>query len=224
MKVSINGSQHHYNPNYNAQNPNANGWSKQNNDAFKIESIGGVKVFIKRFQKAEDKIPGYHFLISIKNKRINALPMIYDLVETQDKNIPNTPVFYLFQECIEGKTFEERLMNGNFSFSPYTLMDQLYDAFRSIHDHGYWFTDFVEKNIFHSNDGNFYLIDLDSVAPLTILPNSDDPFLTRISKNYKIVVSNYFYKEKLNYDWNFIKDNLKGNTINYLELFVFIHK
>lgn len=219
MKVSINNRLCDFIPRYNPKSPKDNGWEKQNQDAFKVCKINKIDIFVKRFEKKVKYIPGYPFLVKTKNQKLPFLPMTHDLITT---NEDGKEVTYLFQEVIKGKTLEAVMRHGVFSVNPHRFMRNIYSALFSIVKEGFWYTDFVEKNIFVGDDGNCYLIDLDSVAPLSILPNQDCFELSQINKNYKIVVSTYFYRDTFNYQFPSIAKNLRGDTINFLELFVFM--
>lgn len=220
MKVFINNQRYDFESDYDLMRPSNNGWSKQNQDAFKITKIGDTMVFVKRFDKSANKIVGCNFLRQVQNAKIPFLPMIYDLVSVQENG---REVTYLFQETLNGNTFEEYITNGQkITLNPYRLMENLYHAFKSILKKGFWYTDFVPKNIFVGQDGNFYLIDLDSVAPLNILPNADCAELSNVDRRYKIAVSKYVYRDILKYNYATIRDNLTGDTINFLELFIFL--
>ena len=219
MKININGKITDFDSGYNAHRPSSNGWQKQNIDAFKILSLNDIKVFVKRFEKDKTAIPGYHYIIKTKNKKLPNLPIIYDFVSTTENN---KSVSYLFQEALEGLTLEEIIHNHIFNFNPIKFSKNIYSALESISKNGFWFSDFVEKNIFIANNGDYYLIDLDSVVPLSIMPCEDTPILSSVNKNYKIAVFNYFYKETFKYPFTYIRQNLRGDTINFLELFVLV--
>lgn len=220
MRVQINQMDCNFETDYNPQRPAQNGWKKQNQDAFKICQLGGKDVFIKRFDKHENAIPGYHFLIKVKNQKMIGLPMIYDIISVMEGG---KSVVYLFQEVLKGKTLEERIHQDEyFIYDIQKIIKDLHVALSFIFGYGYWFADFVEKNIFVGDDGNYYLIDLDSVVSLSVLPNSDSPELSCINKNYKIAVSTYCYRDILGYPYSHIAQNLRGDTINILELLILI--
>ncbi len=219
MKVNLNNKVYDFDSGYNQNKPSDNGWQKQNQDAFKIAVINGTKVFVKRFEKEKNLIPGYHYIIKTKNKKYSNLPIIFDFVTITENG---KSVSYLFQEVLEGYTLEEIMHNDVFNFNPLKFVRQIYSALNDITKNGYWFSDFIEKNIFIANNGDYYLIDLDSVVPLAIMPCEDDPILSNVNKNYKIAVFNYWYRDTFNYPFTYIRQNLRGDTINFLELFVFV--
>ena len=219
MKVNLNNKESDFVSGYNNNRPSDNGWQKQNQDAFKIAVINGTRVFVKRFEKAKNSIPGYHYIIKTRNKKYNNLPVIYDFVTISENG---KSVSYLFQEVLEGYTLEEIMHNDIFNFNPLKFVRQIYSALTDITKNGYWFSDFIEKNIFIANNGDYFLIDLDSVVPLAIMPCEDDPILSNVNKNYKIAVFNYWYKETFKYPFTYIRHYLRGDTINFLELFVFV--
>jgi len=219
MKINIADQWSEYTPDYNPFKPSDNGWQKQNQDAFKITNINGVKVFIKRFEKGENSIPGYNFLINKKNVKFSNLPTIYDFVTITENN---KSVSYLFQQFLEGRTLAEVLKQEKFIFNPIKFVEQIYSALDDISKSGHWYSDFVEKNIFITAEGNYYLIDLDSVIILPILPCEDSPLLSSVSRDYKIAVFTYWYRDTLNYSFDYIRTNLRGDVVNILELFVWI--
>jgi hypothetical protein len=219
MKIIINGKSCDFISGFNPHKPSNNGWQKQNQDAFKFITVQGINVFVKRFEKDKNLIPGYQFIIRSKNKKLPNIPTIYDFVTTTENS---KTVCYLFQEALEGSTLEEIINKGIFDFNPYKFTRHLYNALESINNNGFWFSDFVEKNIFIAKNGDYYLIDIDSVVPLSVLPCEGSPILSGVNNNYKIAVFNYFYKETFKYPFAYIKRNLRGNTINFLELFVLV--
>jgi hypothetical protein len=219
MIVNVDDINFTYTSDYNILKPSDNGWKKQNQDSFKFIMLGGKRVFVKRFDKEPKYISGFDFLQKVKNKKYPYLPKIYDLIKVSESN---NDIYYLFQEALSGDTLEENVKKSVFFLNPKKFASQIYTAFSTISDHGFWFTDFIEKNIFIANDGNYYLIDLDSVAPLSVKPNEDHHFISSTNKNYIIAVSKYFYKDFLSYDFKIISQNLRGNTVNYLQLFIYI--
>jgi len=46
-------------------------------------------------------------------------------------------------------------------------------ALQAIHKRGFWYADFIEKNIFCDKSGRFFLIDLDSTQPESSVPDTD---------------------------------------------------
>lgn len=221
MKVTIKNQIINFIPDYNPNKPSENGWKKQNQDAFKICNIGKQRIFVKRFEKNEEQIPGYQFLVKTQKKQLSNLPITHDIITVTEHN---KSVTYLFQEVLLGETLEEVIKSkkATLNYDPQKFTKDLYNALSSISQYGYWYTDFVEKNIFVGDSGSYYLIDLDSVAPLSLLPNKDSPELSLVNKNYKIAVSTYWYRDTLNYPFPYIANNLRGDTINFLELFVLI--
>lgn len=219
MKVLIKNKTCNFSPNYNPHKPSDNGWMKQNQDNFKICTIGGERVFVKRFEKETKYISGYKFLQRVKNKRLPFLPVTYDLVTIKEEG---KNVTYLFQEVIKGKTLDEVIKDKNnaiFNFNSQRFTSNIYNALLAITREGFWYTDFVEKNIFVGNDGNCYLIDLDSVIRISVLPNKDT---SQVNRNYQIAVFTYWYRDVLKYDYTYIGNNLKGDTLNFLQLFIFV--
>lgn len=216
MKVIIKNKSYNFLPGFNSHKPSDNGWKKQNQDNFKFCAIGGINVFIKRFEKEVKHISGYKFLQKVKNKKLPFLPTTYDLVTVRENG---KSVTYIFQEVLKGKTLEEVIEDGVFNFNPQLFIDNIYSALETITNEGFWYADFVEKNIFVGNDGSCYLIDLDSVVPISVLPNND---ISQVNRNYQIAIFTYWYRDVLKYNFTDIGNNLRGDTLNFLQLFVFI--
>lgn len=219
MKIRIKNKQYEFDPKYDNLRPKKSGWKRQNTDSFKFEIIGDTEVFIKRFNREYSSIPGIKFLEAILNLKIDGLPTIYDL---QSNLEDNREVFYLFQQSLKGNTLEELIAQNTYNFEPYTFSKQLYYALEAITTKGFWFPDFVPKNIFVTNDKQIYLIDLDSVVSIDVLPLSDNHFLSTIGKQYIGAVGTYWYRNIQKVDYMYLSNNLKGDTINYLMLIILL--
>ncbi|MFJ1432126.1 hypothetical protein ACILD7_03375 [Capnocytophaga canimorsus] len=219
MNVNINNHTFEYHSDFDPFNKSNNGWKKQNVDAYKFQSFGATKVFIKRMESPSKYISGFGFLQKVKGKKFHSLPMIYDLVETREND---KTVYYLFQEAISGRTLEEVMKHDVLKLDIQRFLRDIYEGFEVIRQQGYWFSDFVEKNIFVGDEGGYYLIDLDSVVSLDILPMADHHFLGTINRNYKNAIASFWYKDTFGYSFPLVRDYLKGDTINVLELLIFM--
>ncbi|MFK8284951.1 hypothetical protein ACI75W_09130, partial [Capnocytophaga canis] len=219
MNVNINNYTFEYHSDFDPFNKSNNGWKKQNVDAYKFQSFGTTKVFIKRMESPSKYISGFSFLQKVKGKKFHSLPMIYDLVETREND---KTVYYLFQEAISGRTLEEVMKHDVLKLDIQRFLRDIYEGFEVIRQQGYWFSDFVEKNIFVGDEGGYYLIDLDSVVSLDILPMADHHFLGTINRNYKNAIASFWYKDTFGYSFPLVRDYLKGDTINVLELLIFM--
>ncbi|WP_206675637.1 Sel1-like repeat-containing protein kinase family protein, partial [Capnocytophaga canis] len=219
MNVNINNHTFEYHSDFDPFNKSNNGWKKQNVDAYKFQSFGATKVFIKRMESPSKYISGFGFLQKVKGKKFHSLPMIYDLVETREND---KTVYYLFQEAISGRTLEEVMKHDVLKLNIQRFLRDIYEGFEAIRQQGYWFSDFVEKNIFVGDEGGYYLIDLDSVVSLDILPMADHHFLGTINRNYKNAIASFWYKDTFGYSFPLVRDYLKGDTINVLELLIFM--
>lgn len=206
MKVSIRGTEVDYVSDY----PDGGGWQFSAGDPFKFPvQLAGQPCFIKRFEKKKPEyIPGWDFLQRMKGVQEPNLPMTFDIVKTQEKG---KDIYYLFQEYLEGATVEEQIAKGN-TLNLDKLNSDLFTALASVHRHENWFVDFCEKNIFAANNGNFYLVDLDSTQPLTDAPNND----MFGSKDYWIPVYNFY---RLIRPQSPLKlSDLDGASLNYLQV------
>jgi len=190
------------------------GWHFLSYDPFKTPvSIGEYRCFIKRFQtKKPTDIPGWELLVNIKGKEVSNLPQVFEtkeVVETEKK------ITYVFYEHLEGQTLEQAIAElGNINLQKIT--DDLFSAMRSVHENGFWFSDFCERNIFWEKSGRFLLVDLDSAQPASVFPSND----LYGSKDYWIPVYK-FYKEGL-LQSQIMLSHLNGISLNYLQCVFFI--
>lgn len=219
MKVSIDHIIYDYIPDFNPKNPSENRWRKQNQDSFKFIELGGNKIFVKRFDKDRAHISGYDFLLKIKGQKIAGFPRIYDLTSQEEEGYR---VYYLFQEVLEGDTLENIINHSVLHFNPLLFSLRLYDALNTIISQGFWYTDFVEKNIFIGKDGNAYLIDLDSVASIQEVSPRDKLMSNDVNNNYKGSVCKDWYVDTYHYEASEVLKKIKGDTVNFLELVLLI--
>lgn len=219
MQVKIENKNYDFEPAFNPLRPSENGWKKQNSDSFKFITLDSRNIFVKRFDKDAKYISGYDFIISNLNQNLKNIPKMYDLVSRVENK---QKVYYLFQEALNGDTLEDIINKSDFHFNPQKFAKQIFDALSCLTNKGFWFTDFVEKNIFIGKDGNYYLIDIDSIASNSITPLSDNHFLQTIGKKYIGAVGTYWYRDIQKMQYFFISKNIKGDTINYLMLIMFL--
>ncbi|THU40304.1 hypothetical protein FAM09_10580 [Niastella caeni] len=188
-------------------------WKVSAGDYFKFPvKVGDADCFIKRFDKHDNDISGYKLLLRLKGKKITGLPIVHDVVRIKEGS---KEVLYLFTEYLPGNTLEN-LQRTGYRFLPTKLCEDLFRALQGIHKLGYWFSDFDPKNLYRTDAGDFYLIDLDSTYPLEELPRSK----MFGSKDYWSPVYNY-YRHKLGFTSDEVKQ-LKGDAFNTLHLLYFM--
>ena len=164
MKVEIREREYHYESDF------PEGWKYSRGDYFKFPvEINSYKCFIKRFDRPTKDIPGWELLKELKGRYERNLPRIYDVI-TENEDDKN--VLYVFHEFIEGQTLDS-LISKKFEVKLTELTDDLFNALQAIHKRGFWYADFIEKNIFCDKSGRFFLIDLDSTQPESSVPDTD---------------------------------------------------
>lgn len=212
MQLRIKGLVYNYTSDFKPADMQGNvtrNWKVSAGDYFKFPvPIGPVNCFVKRFAKQSKEISGYNFLQAIKGKKLPGLPEVYDLVHITEEG---KEVIYLFTEYLPGNTIDH-LQREGFSFLPVKLASELFTALQSIHTNGYWFPDFDPKNFFRSTSGDFYIIDLDSVYPLSAQPSP----AMHGSKDYWGPVYDY-YRKYAGFNNDDVK-KIKGDVFNNLNL------
>jgi hypothetical protein len=216
MEVTIEGQALNYTSDFDPIDIQSNvsrNWRVSAGDYFKFPiTIGNHQCFVKRFDRIYTEISGYNFLMRIKGKQLRGLPRIFDLVRVKEGN---KEVLYLFMEFLHGDTLDA-LQRRGFNFVPAELAEDLFHAFASIHANGFWFPDFDPKNLFRSDAGRYYLIDLDSTYAIDLLPQAK----MYGSKDYWSPVYDFF-REKENLSSSEIK-KLRGDIFNGLHLLYFL--
>lgn len=196
------------------------GWKSSSGDPFKFPVWikanppfeGEYPCFIKRFEKKDPaSIPGWELLVKLEHKFEPSLARVHDIASVEEKG---KRIYYVVYEYMEGKTLEN-LITGNTPVDLTKLTNDLFAAFDTLRKYGYWFPDFVEKNIF-SQKGGFVLMDLDSAQPFSRLPHDD----MDVSKDYWALVFDY-YKKVLGYADLKVTD-LSGLSFNYLQVIFLI--
>lgn len=216
MQVDIDGRYYSFIPDFDPVDIQKNvtrNWRVSAGDYFKYPvRIGPVDCFIKRFDKKASEISGYAFLTKIKGILKPGLPFVYDMARVSEGN---REVFYLIMEYIPGDTLEGLQRNG-FEFVPSKLAGDLFTAFQSVHESGYWFPDFDPKNLYRGENGHFYVIDLDSSYPLKTLPQNK----MFGSKDYWSPVYSY-YRDYEKFTPDLLKE-IRGDVMNMLQLLFFL--
>ncbi|TDH27269.1 hypothetical protein EXU57_06675 [Segetibacter sp. 3557_3] len=186
------------------------GWHFSKGDYFKFPvEIGIHKCFIKRFKiKSPENISGWKFLEQIRGKYAANLPRVHDIVCEQELG---TDIYYVFYEYIDGETLHHIIgMHGEINLE--RLTDDLFNALHSLHQAGFWFADFDERNIFCNRQHSFYLVDIDSVQPLTLRPGAD----MWGNRDYWVLVLE-FYKRILD-KRAIVPADIPGDCLNHLQV------
>lgn len=203
MEVRINGISNEYTSDY------PDGWRNKFNDYFKYPvELGGHSLFVKRFEKSP---LAFDLLRALKDGYSTVgMPDIYAFKYSKKESC-----FYLFQEYIAGVEFGQK-MEGILSFDLQDYAFQVFKALEFIHVQGFWHTDFTEENLLIGGNKNFYLIDIDSCRPLSVIASSDNikdaSFSASIFANLKRIKPSFEFGD------------LDGSQINVLQLiFSIIH-
>lgn len=189
-------------------------WFFSAGDYFKFPvEIGKNKCFVKRFEKkSPESVSGWLFMTSLKGKYEKNLPRLHDIVTVKEKN---KDVQYIFYDFIEGTTLD-KLSTPPAEIDLQKLTDDIFNALNAVHKYKFWFADFCEKNIFCKNNGQFFLVDLDSVQPDSIAPNNE----IYGSKDYWVVVYK-FYTHILGFEDLKLSD-IDGKLLNKLQVIFLI--
>jgi hypothetical protein len=208
MKVVIKEREFEYQSDY------PNDWYYSAGDYFKFPvEIGKNKCFVKRFEKkSPESVSGWLFMNALKGKYEKNLPRLHDIVTVSEKN---KDVQYIFYDFIEGTTLD-KIPTPPSEINLQKLTDDIFNALNAVHKYNFWFADFCEKNIFCKNNGQFFLVDLDSVQPNSIAPNND----IYGSKDYWVVVYK-FYNDILGMEDLKLSD-IDGKLLNKLQVIFLI--
>jgi serine/threonine protein kinase len=214
MQVSIKGTDYVFEP------ENVKWQIKR--DEYAFVQFGELKCFAKRYKGNPPS--GWGLMISMKNKKADNIPTVYDAIEV----ISGTnKTYYVFIEFISGCTLKEYILNGDIP-NPSIVFTHLFKTLNQLHENGYWFSDFNEENIFVGSGlmKKFYLIDTDSCWSKDILPShipNARGGLPGASQNIGRFVLDYYktYLPTLNIQ-NY--NQLKGANFNHLQLLVLISK
>jgi hypothetical protein len=185
------------------------GWQFSSGDDFKFPvKIDRYSCFIKRFVRKPERITGWGLLQDLKGVSRPGLPRVYDIVPSEEDG---KEIRYVFYECMKGDTLDNLIREGVVPDIA-RLTDDLFKALASIHRHDHWFSDFCEKNIFCTKDGRFFLIDLDSAHPSSVLPDND----MYGNKEYWALVFSFFVQKAGLRD--FKPADIPGPLFNYLQV------
>lgn len=210
MNVTINGTTYDYEPNFEPSE-----WKMQAGAYFKFPVlIGKHHCFVKRFQH---KPCGWDLVQKLIGETQDYLPKVY---ATQEVIENNKTIYYFVTEFLEGSILSDLLPKRNLVGIKF-LSSHLVKSLQAIHNKGYWFADFCEKNIYWASKTNKYvLIDLDSCEPLNVKPshepNTEGYIPGQEFANWTIS----FYREVLDYD-DVEFSTLNGRLLNFCQL-VFI--
>lgn len=140
--------------------PNIQKWFKQNPPAeFCVTELGQVACFVKR---QKQQFSGWGLLVkAISDEQIKGAPRVISIAMDDGYH-------YYFTERLDGETLDEfRKKNHVSNLDLKKLVSDIFIAFRSINQHGYWYSDLCAKNIFVMKSKGFSLIDLDSCIAST---------------------------------------------------------
>ena len=189
---------------------------KQKRDFFAIETLSGIKCFMKKYNK---KPSAWDLAVSLIGQSGTNMPMVYDAVF--DRTSRN---YYVFFEYIKGTTLKEYILNGDVP-DPLTVFSHIYLALNAIHSKGYWFSDFNEENIFVTAGfiKKFILIDIDSCWKTSIRPNpisDQEGGIPGAAQNIGKHILNYYKKYLPPKQGIVTYKDIPGMNFNYLQLLV----
>lgn len=202
------------------QPPEYKEWQVKRNDPFTFLKIGNTDCFVKSFAQQPS---GWGLMQALKGVETDGngtnssarLPVVFGAFEVvQDGQI----IYYLILERLEGLTLKEHVMR-NKAFNAAGLFEDIFKALKFLHDRGYWFGDLNEENIFCTDSGRYYLIDIDSCWPHQTWPCADTSApggLPGHAQEYAGIVLD-FYRKILRHQ-HFTFDRLTGKNLNQLQL------
>jgi len=195
--------------------PNKIDWI-QKRDLFAIETLDGIKCFMKKYSK---KPSAWDLAVSLIGQTGTNMPMVYDTI--YDKVSKN---YYVFFEYVKGTTLKQYILNGDVP-DPLTVYRHINLALNTIHSKGYWFSDFNEENIFVTAGfiTKFILIDIDSCWKTSIRPNPIDDQeggIPGAAQNIGKHILNYYQKYLPTKTGITTYKDISGANFNYLQLLV----
>jgi len=116
--------------------------------------IGGHDCFVKR---QPTQFSGWPLIVkAISSSQIRNCPKVLSIARSDEH-------FYYVTEMLRGDIldFNHSRVNGNGK----EMINRLFVAIYNINKLGFWFSDLCLKNIFLSDEGAYYLIDVDSSFP-----------------------------------------------------------
>jgi hypothetical protein len=203
MKVTIRERSYEYRSDY------PDGWGFSSGDCFKFPVRIGLELcFVKRFEKETSQVEGWELLTRLKGRYAGNTPRIHDMATVTENG---RTVHYVFYQYVEGDTLD-RVRAAGKQVDLSRLTNDLVAGLRVIHEHGFWFTDFTDKNIFCAKGGGFLLLDLDSAQPATKRP-TDAMYGDR---EYWSLVFDFYTREMQRP--HFRAADLRGATLDYLQV------
>lgn len=207
MNITINSITYEYEPNFEPSE-----WKMQAGAYFKFPvTIGRSACFVKRFQY---KPCGWGLVQKLIGETHEYLPRVYAAQEVVESN---KIVYYFVTEFLEGSILSDMLPKRNL-LGVKNLPKHILKSLQVIHNKGYWFADFCEKNIYWASKSSRYvLIDLDSCEPLNVKPshqpNTEGYIPGQEFANWTIS----FFRDILDYD-NVEFSTLNGRLLNFCQL------
>ncbi len=203
MKVTIRERSYEYRSDY------PDGWGFSSGDCFKFPVRIGLELcFVKRFEKETSQVEGWELLTRLKGRYAGNTPRIHDMATVTENG---RTVHYVFYQYVEGDTLD-RVRAAGKQVDLSRLTHDLVAGLRVIHEHGFWFTDFTDKNIFCAKGGGFLLLDLDSAQPAAKRP-TDAMYGDR---EYWSLVFDFYTREMQRP--HFRAADLRGATLDYLQV------
>ncbi len=203
MKITIRERSYEYQSDY------PDGWRFSSGDWYKFPVPFGVEqCFVKRFAKETSQVEGWELLTRLKGRYAGNTPRIHDMATVTEKG---QTVHYVFYQYVEGDTLD-RVRAAGHKVNLARLTNDLVAGLRVIHEHGFWFTDFTDKNIYCAKGGGFLLLDLDSAQPAAKRP-TDAMYGDR---EYWSLVFDFYTREMQ--CPNFRAADLRGATLDYLQV------
>jgi serine/threonine protein kinase len=207
MNVTINGTNYDYEPNFEPSE-----WKMQAGAYFKFPvTIGRSVCFVKRFQH---KPCGWGLVQKLIGEIYEYLPKVYSAQEVIENN---KVVYYFITEFLEGSILSDMLSKRNV-VDIKNLPNQILKSLQVIHNKGYWFADFCEKNIYWASKSNRYvLIDLDSCEPLNVKPSHRPNTAGYIPGQEFANWTISFFRDILDYD-DIEFSTINGRLLNFCQL------
>ena len=189
---------------------------KQKRDLFAIETLDGIKCFMKQYNR---KPSAWDLAVSLIGQSGTNMPMVYDAVYDKINR-----KYYVFFEYVRGVMLKEYILNGDVP-DPLMVFNHIYLALNTIHSKGYWFSDFNEENIFVTAGlvKKFILIDIDSCWKTSIRPNpigDQEGGIPGAAQNIGKHILNYYEKYLPPNQGMITYKDIPGVNLNYLQLLV----
>jgi hypothetical protein len=162
---------------------------------FTLCKVGRHKCFVKRQPKP---FSGWNLLSQcLQKQQIRNTPDILSLSQVNGHH-------YYFAQQLRGDILEKKRGNIN----PAKLIKAVFTATYVINHYGYWYSDLCTKNIFVTDRGEYYLIDIDSARP------HNQPFHNRMGVSYEYAaLLPYFAKQTRASQCSLVKGH-NGQSMN----------